>query len=432
VSARLTLSQDQLRQEVLLNLQQLISIVDTKGIMRSYLTQACLLQGAHGGLFVVNPQMSTQPGKVHGEYAIQTVGTIKAEFALHDIWNSIEVQPEWHDMVSIVRSLGWTSDNPRFSTSFGQEGTNDFRCIFGFVVRSNFGDVLGFILFVTDKTHPFELADTNVTVITELTIYRILEAFGIKQIYQRVSAEANDLAETVGRVFPALDEVYSSSVHDLNGALAAVSMQTQLLSAAAAAAAAAGSGNTLQSIDRTENITKSMQRADEFLSLSNSMVKTLVGEVDSTSMKELIDVCMATGMESLKVDHKIHSTVHDFDLPSQQSEKLLRFWLCHNLIRIGRISLEELETEVPDPRLKIALSAYVQGDMEVIELKMLKYSSFQLNAAKYGVFRPFQLGRRLNPPRRLVEGILNIIGGSIIEIEDDESFTYQMLLPISS
>jgi hypothetical protein len=102
------------------------------------------------------------------------------------------------------------------------------------------------------------------------------------------------------------------------------------------------------------------------------------------------------------------------------------------LIRIGRISLEELETEVPDPRLKIALSAYVQGDMEVIELKMLKYSSFQLNAAKYGVFQPFQLGRRLNPPRRLVEGILNIIGGSIIEIEDDESFTYQMLLPISS
>ena len=396
--------------------------------MRSYLSQACLLQGAHGGLFVVNPRMSTQPGKVHGEYAIQTVGTIKAEFALHDIWNSIEVQPEWHDMVSIVRSLGWSSDNPRFSTSFGQAGTNDFRCIYGFVVRSNFGDVLGFILFITDKTDPFELADTNVTVITELTIYRILEAFGIKQIYQRVSAEANDLAETVGRVFPALDEVYSSSVHDLNGALAAVSMQTQLLSAAAAA----GSGNTLQSIDRTENITKSMQRADEFLSLSNSMVKTLVGDVDSTSTKELIDVCMATGMESLKVDHKIHSNVHDFDLPSQQSEKLLWFWLCHNLIRIGRISLEELETEVPDPRLKIALSAYVQGDMEVIELKMLKYSSFQLNAAKYGVFQPFQLGRRLNPPRRLVEGILNIIGGSIIEIEDDESFTYQMLLPISS
>ena len=427
MSARLFLSQNQLRQEVLLNLQQLISIVDANGIMRSYLSQACLLQGAQGGLFVVNPQMSTQPGNVHGEYAIQTVGTIKAEFALHDIWNSIEVQPEWHDMVSIVRSLGWTSDNPRFSTSFGQEGANDFRCIYGFVVRSNFGDVLGFILFITDKTDPFELADTNVTVITELTIYRILEAFGIKQVYQRISAEANDLAETVGRVFPALDEVYSSSVHDLNGALAAVSMQTQLLSAAAA-----GSGNTLQSIDRTENITKSMQRADGFLSLSNSMVKTLVGEVDSTSMKELIDVCMATGMESLKVDHKIHSTVHDFDLPSQQSEKILRFWLCHNLIRIGRISLEELETEIPDPRLKIALSAYVQGEMEVIELEMLKYSSFQLNVAKYKVSRPFQLGRRLNPPRRLVEGILNIIGGSIIEIEDDESFTYRMLLPISS
>ena len=398
--------------------------------MRSYLSQACLLQGAHGGLFAVNPRMSTQPGKVHGEYAIQTVGTIKAEFASHNIWNSIEVQPEWHDMVSIVQSLGWTSDNPRFSTSFGQEGTNDFRCIYGFVVRSNFGDVLGFILFITDKTDPFELADKNVTVITELTIYRILEAFGIKQVYQRVSAEANDLAETVGRVFPALDEVYSSSVHDLNGALAVVSMQTQLLSAAAAATA--GSGNTLQSIDRTENITKSMQRADEFLSLSNSMVKTLVGEVDSTSMKELIDVCMATGMESLKVDHKIHSTVHDFDLPSQQSEKLLWFWLCHNLIRIGRISLEELETEESDPRLKIALSTYVQGDMEVIELKMLKYSSFHLNAAKYEVFRSFQLGRRLNPPRRLVEGILSIIGGSIIEIENNESFTYQMLLPISS
>jgi hypothetical protein len=423
VNAHLFLSQDQLRQEVLLNLQQLISIVDTNGIMRSYLAQACLLQGAHGGLFVVNPQMSTQPGQVNGEYAIQTVGTIKAEFALHGLWNSSEVQPEWHDMVSIVRSLGWNSDNPRFSTSYGQEGTEGHCCIFGFVVRSNFGDVLGFVLFVTDAQHPFEIADKNVTVITELTIYRILESFGIKQCYLRFSSGTQDLVETEGRVFPALDELYSNYVHDLNGALAAVSMQTQLLTAVGAAQ---------QNTDRIEKILRLLQRADEFLSLSDSMVKSIVGDVDSTSMKELIAICMSTAMESLKVEHAMHCTIDDFDLPSLQSGKILRFWLCHNLIRMGRISLEGLKAEFPDPRLKISLSAFVQGEMEVVELKMLRYPSYVLNVDKFSVNRPFQLGRRLNPPRRLIDNVLNVFGGSINEYEDENVLTHQMLLPASS
>lgn len=423
MNTHLFLSQDQLRKEVLLNLQQLISIVDTNGIMRSYLAQACLLQGAYGGLFVVNPQMSTQPGRVNGEYAIQTVGTIKADFALHGLWNSSEVQPEWRDMVSIVRSLGWNSDNPRFSTSYGQEGTEGHCCIFGFVVRSNFGDVLGFVLFVTDAKHPFELADKNLTVITELTIYRILESFGIKQCYLRGSSSTHDLVETEGRVFPALEQLYSGSVHDLNGALAAVSLQTQLLAAA---------GSTQQNTDRTEKIFRLLQRADDFLSLSDSMVKSIVGEVDSTSMKELIAVCMATAMESINAEDTIHCTIDDFDLPSRQSEKILRFWLCHNLIRMGRISLEGLKADFPDPRLKISLSAFVQGDTEVVELKMLKYPSYVLNVDKYSVNRPFQLGRRLNPPRRLIASALNVFGGSINEYEDENVLTYQMLLPITS
>jgi hypothetical protein len=99
---------------------------------------------------------------------------------------------------------------------------------------------------------------------------------------------------------------------------------------------------------------------------------------------------------------------------------------------MGRISLEGLKAEFPDPRLKISLSAFVQGEMEVVELKMLRYPSYVLNVDKFSVNRPFQLGRRLNPPRRLIGNILNVFGGSINEYEDENVLTHQMLLPTSS
>ena len=427
MSARLVLTKQELRQEVLLNLQQLVSLVDVNGIMRSYLSQACLLQGAQGGLFVVNPRLSKQTSLIRGDYTIQTVGTMKAELALHGLWQSSEVKPEWNDIVTIAQSLGWTSTNPRFSVSFGEVGSSDYCCMFGFVVRSNFGDVLGFIFFVTTKVNPFDLADRNLTAITELTIYRILESFGIKQTYMTSGGGGNSIRESAGRVFPALNEVYSSSVHDLNGALAAVAMQIQLLSATAAAAA--GSGDNQRTGDRTEKMIKSMQRADEFLAISDAMTKTLVGEVESTSMRDLLGVSIATGMESLKAFEKVLSSVEDIDLPIEQSEKILCFWLCHNLVRLGRISLEELESEVPDPRLKTMLTVFVQGDLVFFELKMQKYTNYLVNVEKFGMFRPFQLGRRLNPPRRMIAAVLDIIGGSINEIEDETSLKYQMVLP---
>jgi hypothetical protein len=99
---------------------------------------------------------------------------------------------------------------------------------------------------------------------------------------------------------------------------------------------------------------------------------------------------------------------------------------------MGRISLEGLKADFPDPRLKISLSAFVQGDIEVVELKMLKYPSYVLNVDKYSVNRPYQLGRRLNPPRRLIASALNVFGGSINEYEDENVLTHQMLLPITS
>ena len=75
------------------------------------------------------------------------------------------------------------------------------------------------------------------------------------------------------------------------------------------------------------------------------------------------------------------------------------------------------------------LTVFVQGDLVFFELKMQKYTNYLVNVEKFGVFRPFQLGRRLNPPRRMIGAVLDIIGGSINEIEDEISLKYQMVLP---
>jgi hypothetical protein len=213
----LLFSADELQNELFLCIKQLLSAGDDISVMRSFLYQTSLLQGAMGGLIGINPSLATQPGERRSDFRAQSVGVVGAELLNHRVAESLNgIINSWDELVSVVTKLGWSPSEPRFSKSFGTVGDPKFCHMFGYEIRSNFGDSLGFVIYATSESDPFTLADRNTTFIAQLSIFRLLEMSGVRQCAFRKNGTNFEFYETTGSMFPAIDEVYSRSIHNLN------------------------------------------------------------------------------------------------------------------------------------------------------------------------------------------------------------------------
>lgn len=178
----LQVSADQLRNELFSCIRQLLAAGDEVSVMRSFLYQTCMLQGSMGGLIGVNPSLATQPGAQRSGFRAQSIGLIEALMSLNHFDElSNGVVDSWDKLVSVVTTLGWSQSEPRFSKSFGTVGDLNFCTIFGYAIRSNFGDVLGFVVYVTPASDSLEFTDQNTTLIAQLSIFRLLEMVGVRQ-----------------------------------------------------------------------------------------------------------------------------------------------------------------------------------------------------------------------------------------------------------
>lgn len=421
MSVPLLLTEKTLRREVMLNLQQLLSVNDVNVIMRSYLYQSCLLQSARGALFVVNPKLSTQPGEVQGDLTVQSVGSMETELARNGVIESASSELGWDELKSIARRLGWTQTSPRFSTSFGKPGTDDYCSMFGFVIRSNFGDVLGFVIFVSDQLDVFEIADRNVTAITEFTLYRVLEAFGIKQCVFSTENDKVVIRETAGRVFPALDTLYSRSVHDLRGVIATVAMRSQLF-----AADPDGSQKTREGL---VNVREILSRAEDFVSITDAITRIFTGEISAMWFSELVEVSRVTGTGAFGLQGRMNLNVQEGKLPDSQAGKMLLFWLFHNLVRMSEVVFLEKELGLTRTDELVEINVASLDEQIVVDLKIPLFSTLENNNKLVEDQKPFQLGRRIRPPRKLIEQLLIITGGSLTFEQNRDFFFYKMVVP---
>ena len=183
----LQFSEGQLQRELFACIKHLLAAGDENSTMRSFLYQTCLMQGATGGLIGMNPSLATQPGGDRSGFRVQSVGIIGNEIVARQLRERTDVDVDgWDTLVSVVTKLGWSQSQSKFSKSFGTVGDPDFCQLFGYAVRSNFGDVLGFVIYATPQSDPFAIADRNTTLVSQLYLFRLLELLNIRHFVRLI------------------------------------------------------------------------------------------------------------------------------------------------------------------------------------------------------------------------------------------------------
>jgi len=406
--SRFQFSENQMKDELIACIRHLLSASDVHNVMRTFLHQTCLLQGARGALVGLNAGLATQPGGSRSDFKAKTVGIIEAELLTHHVHDLPSIAGGgWDELVSVVTKLGWSPSQPRFSKCFGQVGDTDFCHFFGYAIRSNFGDVLGFVLYSTAEADPFTIADQNTTLIAQLSIFRMLELTGVRQCAFRNTEEAVEFYETTGSMFPSIDEVYSRTVHDLNGVFATVAMQSQLITYETSL--------TEKVQDRAQKILESIGHAETYLNRSESMTRIYNGKVDTLELSDLVDLASTTGALqpvyeiAVKADGPIENIIGTL------SQKLILFFLYHNVIRLMTIraqtSAERVKNDLSEARVEFIID--VQNQIAIMIGRLPSDPEVDLNTDMARDERKYQLGRRLNTPRRIIDQVLRSFGGTL-------------------
>jgi hypothetical protein len=401
-------SEHQMKNELIACIRHLLSAGEELSVMRTFLQQTCLLQGATGGLVGLNASLATQPGGSRSDFKINTVGILESELVTHHLHDFPNVASGgWDELVSVVTKLGWSPSQPRFSKFFGQVGDENFCHIFGYAIRSNFGDVLGFVLYSTAEADPFAITDQNTTLVAQLFLYRLLELTGVRQCAFRKTGDGIEFYETTGSMFPAIDEVYSQSVHSLNGVLATVAMQSQLI---------IHEDSLAEKVNgRAQKILASLEQAETYLNRSESMSRIYNGRVDALEFSDLVDLASSTGALqpiyeiAVQADGPIESVL---ETPNQ---KLIMFFLYHNVVRLltirSQTSAGKVKNNLSEVRMEFAFD--VQNRTAVITGILPADPEVDLNTDMAREEREYQLGRRLNTPRRIIEQVLRGFGGTL-------------------
>lgn len=411
-------TEEQLQKELFSCIRQLLAAGDETSVMKSFLYQTCLLQGAVGGLIGMNAGLSTQPGGGRSDFTVQTVGIIESELLTHQLHElSNGAIGSWDELVSVVTKLGWSPSQPRFSKCFGPVDDPDSRQIFGYVVRSNFGDVLGFVLYATPQPEPFAIADANTTLIAQLFIFRLLELMGVRQCAFRQTDSGLEFYETTGSMFPAIEDVYSRSVHDLNGVIATISMQSQMI--------AHESAEVEKVKTRAEKILASLEQAELYMNRSESMTQIFNGKIDSLDLSDMVNLASSTGALRPISEIAILAGSPVAVLPESPIEKLMLFFLLHNVIRILTIRAQTSRgrAEYDSEKVKLEFAVDIPSQVIIVTGTLSADPEVEQNTDMALKERDYQLGRRVNPPSRILEQVLGTIGGSLIwETRGSETF----------
>lgn len=422
----LQFSENQIRNEMFSCIRHLLSAIDEIAVMRTFLYQTALLQGAVGGLIGINPSLSTQPGSRRSDFLSQSVGIIESELFTRSYFEISDGGVDsWDVLVSVAIKLGWSPSEPRFSKSFGTVGAPNFCQIFGYSIRSNFGDVLGFVIYASSEPDPFILADRNTTLIAELSIFRLLEMVGVRQCAFRKTGDSMEFYETTGSMFPAIDDVYARSIHDLNGVLATVAMQSQMIVHESSEAEKVNA--------RTQKILTSLQQAEKYMNRSDSMTRIFNGRVEPVDFSDLVDLASVTGALQPISELAIVADSPTAALPESPIEKLMLFFLCHNVVRLMTIrvqtSMGQSETVVPRVMLEFAVD--IKKQLVTITGTLPADPEVDLNTEVARKELDYQVGYRLNTPRRILAQVLNVIGGSLKWETDGAETRLVMQVPAS-
>ena len=405
----LQFSENQIRNEMFSCIRHLLSAIDEIAVMRTFLYQTALLQGAVGGLIGINPSLSTQPGSRRSDFLSQSVGIIESELFTRSYFEISDGGVDsWDVLVSVAIKLGWSPSEPRFSKSFGTVGAPNFCQIFGYSIRSNFGDVLGFVIYASSEPDPFILADRNTTLIAELSIFRLLEMVGVRQCAFRKTGDSMEFYETTGSMFPAIDDVYARSIHDLNGVLATVAMQSQMIVHERSEAEKVNA--------RTQKILTSLQQAEKYMNRSDSMTRIFNGRVEPVDFSDLVDLASVTGALQPISELAIVADSPTAALPESPIEKLMLFFLCHNVVRLMTIRAQTSTGRSESTTPKVTLTFSIVSEEQIIEIMgtLPADPEVDLNTELARNERDYQLGRRINPPRKILGQVLSMIGGTLL------------------
>ena len=401
-------SEDQMKVELIECIRHLLSAGDVLSVMRAFLQQTCLLQGATGALVGLNASLATQPGGSRSDFKINGVGIIETELLAHYLHDVPSLASGgWDELVAVVTKLGWSPSQPRFSKCFGQVGEEDFCHFFGYAIRSNFGDVLGFVLYSTTEADPFAVADQNTTLVAQLSIFRMLELTGIRQCAFHKTGEAFEFYETTGSMFPSIDEVYSRTLHDLNGVFATVAMLSQMIS---------DENSLTEKVEnRAQKINESIRQAETYMIRSESMSLIYNGRVDALELSDLVDLASTTGALQPIFDIAVQADGPIESVLKTPNQKLILFFLYHNVIRLMTIraqtSARKEKNDLSEVRVEFAFD--FQNQIAVITGKLPADPEIDLNTEMARDEREYQLGRRVNTPRRIIGQVLRQLGGTL-------------------
>jgi hypothetical protein len=103
-------------------------------------------------------------------------------------------------------------------------------------------------------------------------------------------------------------------------------------------------------------------------------------------------------------------------LPESPIEKLILYFLCHNVVRLMTIRAQTSSAQSQNGVPKVSLEFVIDAERHQIKIKgtLPADPEVDLNTEMARNERDYQLGRRLNPPRRILQHMLSALGGSLV------------------
>jgi hypothetical protein len=166
---------------------------------------------------------------------------------------------------------------------------------------------------------------------------------------------------------------------------------------------------------RAQKILESIGQAETHLIRSESMTRIYNGKVDTLELSDLVDLASTTGALqpvyeiAVKVDGPVESIL------GTSNQKLILFFLYHNVIRLMTIraqtSAERVKNDLSEARVEFTFDA--QNQIAIMMGRLPSDPEVDLNTDMARDERKYQLGRRLNTPRRIIDQVLRSFGGTL-------------------
>lgn len=328
------------------------------------------------------------------------------------------------DLVLLAGSYGWTERQERFQKTLEKNPLQPELFLVGYPLFNDLGTHIGLLMVVVPSEESIRILEELGPLLIFLLIHRIQEFTFLESIKNNSDKRAREIIGARGLYFPSVADLIGKTTHDLNGHLALLGLQTDILQ------------NQTKSIESNthgfERLKQAIKRSGHLLEMQEQAVSLLL-DISATSY--FVDSCnlslrtFCNGLnKQIEIDFIPNQTA-DFKIPFRGN---VGHWFFHNIFRASATLYQgSLDFEI-EP-IRVELTPQIHRKSKSFEMLIRLPSNELLGDFVVEILGPVPLAlgqKKLPGLIQVINKLFVICGGNLTLTQNSDSVDIVMSFSI--